>query len=322
LAALLFRRGFEKSWIWRLFFVGLLGIFTHVFMDFWNDYGVHPLSPWRNQWFYGDAVSVVEPLFWFALLPFAHELVEKSRVRWVVLVTEAALIAALLLAPFTRGWVALGGLLWAALAFGIQKKFRGVLPAVALAAMLLVLFFTESRIVHARMRAMFPGERPVQLIASPAPANPFCWKIIDVSERAESADSQHFSPYFSERLGVISLWPAVVNPETCFYGMSREHDAPLTPVASPVATVRPGVYWAGEFVRPVRELYELSERSCQFERFRHFARAPYWSAHGVAKYAGDLRYDRGRVLGFSQILLDAASVCGGSEPIWEPPVAP
>lgn len=314
-AFLFFRRGASKDWIWRLGLVGALGILMHVFMDFLNDYGVHPFSPWRNDWFYGDTISVIEPLFWFSLIPFVYELIEKSRVRFALLALEAAMMALMIFAPYTRGWVAVCGMGWAAVAFGLQKRFKGWVPAVSMAAALLIVFGTASRIAHSRLKAMFPEERALQLIVAPAAANPFCWRLIHVSER--SGDG---GPYYSMRLGAMSLWPGVVHPESCFYGVSRGHDAPLTLVSD---SAPKGVYWAGEFVRPVRELYDLSERSCEFARFRRFARAPFWVDLGPEKMIGDLRYDRGRGPSFSEIVLNATNGCSGSsEAIWDPPVSP
>lgn len=35
-------------------------------MDSLNSYGVHPYWPVRNRWFCGDAVYIVEPLYWAA----------------------------------------------------------------------------------------------------------------------------------------------------------------------------------------------------------------------------------------------------------------
>lgn len=67
------RRGLQPSRQDLLLLMGIL-LFTpllHIGMDFTNNYGVHPLWPFNNQWFYGDSVFIIEPLFWAACAPLA-----------------------------------------------------------------------------------------------------------------------------------------------------------------------------------------------------------------------------------------------------------
>ena len=45
------------------------GVFTHIFADSWNSYGVHPFWPWNSRWFYGDTLFILEPWIWMCLLP-------------------------------------------------------------------------------------------------------------------------------------------------------------------------------------------------------------------------------------------------------------
>ena len=44
-----------------------LGLYTHIFLDFLNNYGVRLLSPLTWRWFYGDAVFIVDPWLWLML---------------------------------------------------------------------------------------------------------------------------------------------------------------------------------------------------------------------------------------------------------------
>ena len=50
-----------------LLVLSYLGIFTHVFLDFLNTYGIRLLSPISQEWFYGDAVFIVDPWLWLIL---------------------------------------------------------------------------------------------------------------------------------------------------------------------------------------------------------------------------------------------------------------
>ena len=47
--------------------ISYIGIFTHVFLDFLNTYGIRLLSPVSQRWFYGDAVFIVDVWLWLIL---------------------------------------------------------------------------------------------------------------------------------------------------------------------------------------------------------------------------------------------------------------
>ena len=44
-----------------------LGLYSHLFLDFLNNYGVRLLAPLEWRWFYGDAVFIVDPWLWLIL---------------------------------------------------------------------------------------------------------------------------------------------------------------------------------------------------------------------------------------------------------------
>ncbi|HEY0874424.1 MAG TPA: metal-dependent hydrolase [Vicinamibacterales bacterium] len=60
------RRGRRVHFGWLLV-LSYLGIFTHVFLDFLNTYGIRLLSPMSQTWFYGDAAFIVDPWLWLML---------------------------------------------------------------------------------------------------------------------------------------------------------------------------------------------------------------------------------------------------------------
>ncbi|QDT17584.1 hypothetical protein CA12_37120 [Alienimonas californiensis] len=47
--------------------VAALGVGSHLFMDWWNSYGVRPFYPWDRSWYYGDLVFIVDPWVWLIL---------------------------------------------------------------------------------------------------------------------------------------------------------------------------------------------------------------------------------------------------------------
>lgn len=52
------------SWLLALSYIGF---YSHLFLDYLNNYGVRLLSPIDWRWFYGDAVFIVDPWLWAAL---------------------------------------------------------------------------------------------------------------------------------------------------------------------------------------------------------------------------------------------------------------
>jgi inner membrane protein len=47
--------------------LSVIGIYSHVFLDYLNNYGVRLLAPFDWRWFYGDAVFIVDPWLWVSL---------------------------------------------------------------------------------------------------------------------------------------------------------------------------------------------------------------------------------------------------------------
>jgi len=47
-----------------LLWLSYVGLYSHLLLDWLNTYGVRLLAPFRWQWFYGDAVYIVDPWLW------------------------------------------------------------------------------------------------------------------------------------------------------------------------------------------------------------------------------------------------------------------
>ena len=50
-----------------LLLLSYVGVYSHVFLDYLNNYGVRLLAPFDWRWFYGDAVFIVDPWLWLVL---------------------------------------------------------------------------------------------------------------------------------------------------------------------------------------------------------------------------------------------------------------
>ena len=96
-------RPFHFGWTLLLAFVG---VYSHVFLDYLNNYGVRLASPFSWQWFYGDSIFIIDPWMWIVLavgvwMTGSRGLPRPARVALVVVSCYIAVMLA-------SGWVARG----------------------------------------------------------------------------------------------------------------------------------------------------------------------------------------------------------------------
>lgn len=146
-----------------------IGIFTHVFLDYLNTYGIRLLSPMSQQWFYGDAVFIIDVWLWLMLGIGVWLAGRRGRFR---LKAEATQVRT------TRAEAAQA------------KVTRGRRPAVV--ALVAASIYIAAMLASARMsRAIVrdawiarTGETPRALMVGPMPLNPFRRTIIvDAGDR-------------------------------------------------------------------------------------------------------------------------------------------
>lgn len=150
----LYRLGGLRGWKPRLaprwgvlFLCALLGALSHIFLDFTNNYGVRPLSPFNPRWHSWDIVFIIDPIM------------------------LAALVVGL-------AWPAVLGLIKDEVGAG-QPQFRGrggaIFALLCLAAIILVRDFEHRRAVNALNSIMYRGQDPLRVSAFPYPLDPFAW---------------------------------------------------------------------------------------------------------------------------------------------------
>ena len=142
------RRKAAKAPRWGLLFgFACLGGLSHILLDFTNNYGVRPFSPFYPRWYSWDIVFIVEP------------------VLWAILVAGLALPA-------------LFGLIHQEI--GVKERGpRGRTGAIlALAGMLLlwgVRDFEHRHALAAMQARLYDGAEPIRISAYPYWVNPFKW---------------------------------------------------------------------------------------------------------------------------------------------------
>ncbi|MGE0461218.1 MAG: metal-dependent hydrolase [Vicinamibacterales bacterium] len=50
-----------------LLLLSYIGLYSHIFLDYLNSYGLRLLMPFSGRWFYGDALFIVDPWMWGVL---------------------------------------------------------------------------------------------------------------------------------------------------------------------------------------------------------------------------------------------------------------
>jgi inner membrane protein len=297
------------------------GLLLHLGMDSLNVYGVHPFWPFDPNWYYGDLVFIVEPVFWIGFgVPLAA-LVRRPVLRrsWLAVIALAPLAATLL--GFLQwgsllGLAALGlGLAWIQRRndehHGESRSERGRMALTAgLAASLAfvgvqALALQQARgIVGAELARIDTGERLLDTALSAYPANPLCWSFVTVARTgADRAGTVHL------RRGMLSIAPALAPVSHCparIAGPALE-DAP------------PQIAWQAEDRAPVAALRTLAAQDCRVNAWLRFARAPSL-ADGIAT---DLRWGEPGSRNFSSMTLGAANgqPCPHPVPNWGYPRA-
>jgi inner membrane protein len=315
-----------KTWM-GFFTLGIFGVFCHLGADFCNDYGVHPFSPFLNHWFYGDTLFIVEPLIWFSILPLAFLETKSLPLKGFVFALSAAIFGVLFFGPFVPLGIAFFVAAWAAVVFFWQRKVSqsrwNWAPSILMTLLVVLIFAIASTRLHEVMAQVMsenaPQEKIVQLVRTPSPADPFCWKTLVVSEGPEDR--------YAVREAVVSLWPGLVHATSCARKLEPSHTLKLAPVSfhTPAISFPEGVeiHWKGEYVTARSEMNQLNSLYCPFRALREFARVPFWRSQDGGWFAGDVRYDRSGGGGFSGVHFGFAAgdtPCPDFLPGWDPPV--
>jgi inner membrane protein len=112
-----------------LLVVALVGLLSHLLLDFTNSYGVKPWLPFDRTWYYGDIVFIVDPWLWLALggaLFLGARRSWRATAAWLALL--AVLAAGVALAPGTAAGRSVG--------YGPVALWFGILAAVVAARFL------------------------------------------------------------------------------------------------------------------------------------------------------------------------------------------
>jgi inner membrane protein len=302
----------DRRW---LAFMALLAPLLHLGMDATNEYGVHPYWPFNNEWLYGDAIFIVEPLFWAAGAPLVFLL--RGRLAKGLMITVLVIAVAL---GFGSGLVPppmalamtllITGLLAVAWRVSARKAALTGLAAMAgIVCMFVVASSVASRQIATLVAARYPDALVVDQVLAPLPVNPLCWEVILVQLQGDD---------YTLREAMFSLAPGWMPAVRC---STFALDANTTAVLAPIIDMdSSALAWHAEMKMSVGDLRTLVQNHCEAAAFTIFARALWIMREGNGWLMGDLRYDREPELGFAEIAVqDAPSQCPRNIPPWIPP---
>ncbi len=296
--------------LWAL---GCLGVAAHILLDGLNDYGVHPFWPLWNGWLAGDSLFVWEPLMWFALLPWVYASTPSRKARKVILALAALTLIGFWWASAFVWKTCLALTLGAVSLWAAYRVFGGRSPrltAWALVSCVVCAFATGSTVARSRAlyQAQADGVRLIELVSSPTPGNPWCWRV---SMAQETSDGK-----YRARVAHVSLAPSVFSPQECAMIGVRDPDRMI---ASEQSEVVNGVRWRFQWEVPGQALVQAAREYCGFAAFLRFARVPYFEIQGDVLKAADLRYALPGE-NFSRIETSRGAPCPEFVPPWRPPL--
>src|ERR1700730_15764769 len=175
----------------KIFLIAYLGGLGDTFMDFTNNYGVRPLLPFSNRWFYGDLVFVADPWIWLILGCGVVWLTTTDAARtllWLVVGIILALIVGLALRhPYDSGFVAIpvtARAIWfvgfAIIVAGAGFRWgRAGAKLARYSLLMLALYYSGMWMAHQSARKEAQSTLTASGVTSisvwPVPANPLLW---------------------------------------------------------------------------------------------------------------------------------------------------
>jgi inner membrane protein len=291
----------------RLALLGAVALGSHLVLDSWNSYGVHPFYPFDRRWLYGDAVFIFEPWLWLLL---GVALAANASGRWarilvsglVVLPIVALTILGVLSRP-SFGLLALGGSAFFWLCRRLAPTAR-VAAALGACAVLVVHLFVLAAVVRGRVRELLRPQvqgQLVDVIVSPHPADSLCWMVIGV-ERDQGTYVLH--------RGTLSLAPTRRPAALC--ALHRLWDLPSVPWEHARELAR------GPSLRESRErLRYYATRDCRVAAWMQFGRAPFFAGDEIR----DLRFENGPRENFTAMRIREGGPCPEHVTAWGLPRA-
>jgi inner membrane protein len=226
-------------------------LLSHILLDSWNSYGVHPFWPVDNRWLYGDAIFIAEPWIWI-LLGVAVTMNTRSRTArsvvgalLVVLTIAVTWFQVISVASFAA--LAIVATASALVMMHMPSHRRSTAALLATSAFVIAMFAARHDIEKRALATLVhsPNAEVMDVVLSPAPANPLCWSALAVMK--------------DERAGEYMMTRATV---------------PLRSVVQCGSDERGRVVWSEPVRQSLSSLRQLVHDDCRVRAWMQFGRAP------------------------------------------------
>lgn len=290
------------------------GFLLHMALDYLNSYGVHPFHPLDSRWRFGDAVYILEPVFWVVC---AAPLAMMVR-RWALRVAYLGLLAGALAYFSDKGylhWASLAALLvlgamlaawqWRAGTRSRQALLGALAVGAAFAALQAAASHHGRELVAGHLARIDPASAVVDIAMTAYPANPLCWSFVSI-EKNEAGGAYRL------RRGMLSLAPQVLEIDRCPPAfLARSGHA----LREPVSGTHVDLLWESE--ASLAALRRRVETDCHFSAWMRFARAPAMND----KAASDARFGADENGNFTALPNDRfdGQPCPAGVPAWGMP---
>lgn len=240
------RLGADRRRWWILIVVALL---SHITLDWWNSYGVHPFWPFDDRWYYGDAINIFEPLLWVMLgVVGAMNAVHFVSRALVFLLVVGGVAGVTALGLIRTDSAIAAGILVVVLLLTLWRVPRRARAAVSLAlsAVFVIASFAMSHVARTtliQLRQRAPIGDIIDVVLTPAAANPFSWSAVTI-EHDVKTDS------YTLGRGHVEL---------CLNALARWHCS---------------VDWKRAETQPLASLRQLRRDNCRVAAWLQFGRAP------------------------------------------------
>lgn len=184
----------EPTSFGALVLVALVGLFAHLLLDWTNSYGVRPMLPFDERWFYGDLVFIVDPWIWLML---GGALFVGSRRHWATNIVWGLIFAAMsgavalsLAIPPSESGGPIAVTVWAvllAVVLAVRARWSDIAPAksarVAIAAVVVYWgCLTGTHAIALRTLTSVRSDAAPSVVAIPTLMRPDRWRGFTVGD--------------------------------------------------------------------------------------------------------------------------------------------
>ena len=295
-----------KKETWWLFITGAVGLHLHILMDYFNSYGVHPFHPFNNEWFYGDSIFIIEPLFWALCVPLML-MSAKSKWKYLVLLPTVTIFSVgLYFQAFSWLSLCIFGFTLLTATFLMLKLSELKRPFACILGFFVVIsvFSVYRSVAYNTVISETKDERignVIDVVLAPLPSNPFCWTVIFLDGNKEN---------YRIHRGILNLLPKISGcPDLATMATKEVHRV------LPEMKNTSYIDWIGFYKTTYGILLEEIETNCELKAWFQFARAPLRNKH----FYSDVRFP-GDELSFAS--MDTSKQIGASCPPYPAPWVP